>query len=148
MVKVYNDNEIFYGDVKDNKKVGRGELYLFNKEGLVHKIVGTWKDDKLYGWAYDFYEDKVDLSFYENGEKVSIIFRNENNKDLNGKFGKICFKNKKCYYIGDVLNGLPCGFGVMFYLDDKSEIVDYKFGSYLNGNLIRNINYDIDSLII
>ena len=92
MIKVYNDNEIFYGDIQEDKKTGRGELYLFNEEGLVHKIVGTWKDDKLYGWAYDFYEDRVDMSLYENGEKLSIIFRDEKNEELNAKFGKVCFK--------------------------------------------------------
>jgi len=148
MIKVYNDNEIFYGDIQEDKKTGRGELYLFNEEGLVHKIVGTWKDDKLYGWAYDFYEDRVDMSLYENGEKLSIIFRDEKNEELNAKFGKVCFKNKQCYYIGDLHDGLPCGFGVMFYLDDKGEILDYKFGSYLNGNLIRHISEDIDALIL
>lgn len=147
MIKIYDDCSVYYGNIIDGKRTGKGEQYCFADNNKIHKIMGIWENDFLNGWAYDFYEYKVNLVFYENGKQICVR-KLEEKLDINLQFAKVNFKNKNRYYIGDTLNGLPCGFGVMFYLNQNNQIIDKRFGAYLNGKLIKEINEDMQTLII
>lgn len=142
MIKVYEDGSVYVGELKDGKRHGKGELYLLTDLNSGHKFAGTWEDDQLNGWAYEYRDGRVDHAFWEKGKKLGMSAtsqRDDIGADFEEKFGKRVYKKRKAIYLGDLYNGEPCGFGMMFYFKN-GQIIDKQFGGYLNGYNFRNLD--------
>lgn len=107
------DGTIYEGDWKHNMKCGRGTLWKKRGKLIVKEYVGEWKNDKMDGEGF-FY--------FENGDTYHGNFQDGKQSGR----GKYLFVNGSKYE-GEYENGCKCGFGT--YYNENGDIYE---GYWLN----------------
>ena len=130
----YKDNSLYKGDIKDNKKEGKGEE--ISNEGI---YIGSFHNDKkngkgkfVYNLNGDVYEGDFKDDLFE-GEGHYIY--KESGQEYKGEYknglmhGKGLYEwSERQYYLGNFVNGIKEGNGEMHWADGRSYI-----GPFVNG---------------
>ena len=148
-IKNYLNNDTYEGELKNGLKEGYGKYFNYEKEIY---YIGQWKNDKKNGkgilyllnsqkkreiiYEGEFLDDKKEGKgkiFYKNGEYYigswvndirhgeGKLYFKDNTIKFDGKFEKDTFKegkfvcNDRIYYVGPFVNGLWSGKGKLFY---------------------------------
>ena len=145
--KIIYNNGIYIGQVKDNKKEGKG-LFIYNNNDLLIKYsLGYYLNDKKNGYFQEFnynsnliFEGNYINNFKEN---LGIFYNNNNNKII---FNGIYKYNKKNYGIifwdnnnnekwrGFFENDLMNDEGIFYYKYNNKQYeikIKYKNGKYI-----------------
>ena len=145
--KIIYNNGIYIGQVKDNKKEGKG-LFIYNDNNLLIKYsLGYYLNDKKNGYFQEFnynsnliFEGNYINNFKEN---LGIFYNNNNNKII---FNGIYKYNKKNYGIifwdnnnnekwrGFFENDLMNDEGIFYYKYNNKQYeikIKYKNGKYI-----------------
>ena len=145
----------YIGEMKNNKKEGRGILIYSNKNEKYIKYEGFWKQDKknnkgtmyykdgstyIGHWKNDMRDGKGEL-YYSTGEIYNGTFK-EDKKEGEGYFYS---KNYNSIFYGNYKNDVKDGKGITFYI--KNNKISNEF--WENGVIIKckiekrknNLNY-------
>ncbi|MBQ8615160.1 MAG: hypothetical protein IJ415_01165 [Clostridia bacterium] len=160
MIKVYDDGSIYIGEMANGKRHGKGELYCLDNMFSGYKLVGTWQDDQLQGWAFEYSHGKIEQGYWDKGKKSGSFLREKSDgtaSAIHYEYGKLVElldvysqdidfqekfgikKYKDAIYLGDLLDGQPYGYGMLYFIK-KQQIVSKQFGSYVIGHLIDAVD--------
>lgn len=121
---IYQDSSLYFGNFKNNKKEGYGELYFKNDDSYK----GEWKDDKFNGIGHYSYSDG---SYYKGTWENGLLS------------GMGTIENDSCNFTGEIKDGIISGYGEVIYVESGDKYEGYfeentKSGlgvySYNNGN--------------
>ena len=158
MIKVYKDNSIYVGEMNSQQRDGIGTLYLLDDFFAGYKVSSDWQDDKLNGYATistkTYTESGLFVNgiqtgcfsrIYNNGKCSSIRYNNgineseevfAHNDNTNRMFGCIQLSESQ-YYVGDIYNGNPFGYGMFYDIDVENNIVSKTFGKIYGRSLVQ-----------
>lgn len=160
MVTILDDGAVYVGEMSSGQRNGNGTLYLLNDIALGYKVSGNWQNGKLNGYAkitnnnyteHGVFVDNVKTGFfireYPDGRQCSLQYENGINvyshtycRDAFRKdktFGYLRLSESQ-YYLGDLYNGKPFGYGMLYTTNFEKLIVEKTFCE-IYGNKIANV---------
>ena len=167
MIKVFDDGSVYIGEMLSNQRNGQGSLYMLDDFALGCKIEGIWQDDKLNGYAKildnsceeegefvngvktgdflrHYYNGEHSVISYKNGVIVSTNVYLKGRPNRNKTFGCIKLNNDK-YYLGDLFNGKPFGFGMIYMLNEQMQIAHKVFCEIYGKKVVNQSNIDAEN---
>ncbi len=159
MIKVYDDNSVYVGEMISGERTGWGNLYILDDFFAGYKIVGHWFNDKLNGRAQIIGRTYTEEGCFSNGEPDGTFLRNY--KD--GRLSVVSYKDGKNvsedvysrdgrlqmetfgfvklsegeYYLGDVCSGYASGYGMIYNVDKNQNITGKTFGEIYGNSLVQ-----------
>lgn len=167
MLQVNDNGSVYVGEMAFGQRNGKGTMYILDDFLAGYKVRGHWQNNKLHGWAeittktytekgnfnngiqtgsfLRYYNDgRCSAVDYINGVNISEETYSNSNKKLNHDFGCIKLSEDK-YYLGDICDNLPFGYGVIYNLDDKKKITCTTFCETYGHSLVRSIKLDTEA---
>lgn len=161
MIKVYEDNSIYVGEMVSNQRCGKGTLYFLEDIFCGCKVSGNWQNDKLHGWVeittkqyaekgvfdngvktgsfHRYYKDgRCSDVKYDNGKNILEVIYSRGNKKPYNNFGNINL-TEDTYYLGDIFDGLPFGYGMIYNLDAEKKIIKRTFCEIYGHQIVQCI---------
>lgn len=164
MLKIYDDGSIYIGEMKLGQRNGKGSLYFLGDFFEGYKISGNWENDKLEGWAQvntkaymeeGCFESGIKqgafFRYYTNGRYSAVTYRDGENlsEEIYSTDGRIqsndfgCIKiSDYAYYVGDICNNRPLGFGMIYNVNKRKQITSKSFCEIYGQNLVQYIDLD------
>ncbi len=159
MIKVYEDNSVYVGEMVSGQRFGWGNLYILDDFFSGYKIAGHWFNDKLNGWAQiigktyteegwfnkgvpngvffrNYNDGRCSHVIYQNGKNVSEEVYSRNGKLQNQTFGFVKLSDGE-YYLGDVFCGFASGYGMVYDVDENKNITGKTFGEIYGHSLVQ-----------
>ena len=167
MIKVYEDNSVYVGEIVSGQRSGWGNLYVLNDFFSGYKIIGHWFNDKLNGRAQmigrnyteegcfcngvpngvflrNYNDGRLSVVSYQNGKNVSEEVYSRDGRLQDKKFGVVKLSEDK-YFLGDTLTGFACGYGMIYDVDDNKNITGKTFAQISVNKLVQCIELDKQS---
>ena len=163
MIKVYKDNSVYVGEMVSEQRSGNGTLYILDDFFAGYKISGDWQDDKLNGWSKTTTKTYTEAGKFDDGVQTGSFFRIYNDgrhsaisyskgKNVSEDVYAYCRKRKEefgCvklsedeYYLGDIYNNEPFGYGMIYKIDDKKNITGQIFCEIYGSNISKRVELD------
>ena len=137
------NNEIYLGELKNDKKDGRGIIfYKKNDSNDRKKYIGDFKNDQKEGKGIIYWNDGEifegnfksniregkGIDYFSNGDRYEGDYKDDKKEEKG-----IYYYNNGDRYDGDWKNNLREGSGIFYFINGDKEI-----GHYMNGNKIGN----------
>ncbi|MBE7075282.1 MAG: hypothetical protein E7376_04820 [Clostridiales bacterium] len=164
MLKVYDNGSVYVGEMTSGKRMGKGTLYILDDFFAGYKVSGNWQNDKLHGWVEITTKTYNEKGIFNNGVKTGSFLRyykdgrcsavnyndgvniseetySNGHKKPHNDFGCIKLSEDE-YYVGDIWDGLPCGYGMIYNLDNKKKITGKMFCKIYGHSLVEWVELD------
>ena len=167
-IKIFDDNSVYIGEMRNGKRNGKGTQYFLNDYFSGYKISGNWLTDKLDGYCYTTTRSYLEQGRYDKGVKNGMFYRDykdgrhsevtyKNNVNINEEvvshdstrfnqnFGCVKLPQSK-FYLGDMLDGYPFGFGIIITVDENNRIIDKQFCEIYELEVVRSISLNSNNI--
>ena len=167
MVQVYDNGSIYVGEMNAGQRNGKGAVYVLDDFFAGYKLSGNWQNDKLHGWGQLDTRTYVEVGAFDNGVKTGTFFRyysdgtrsavdydngkqvseekySKRKKNLQTDFACIQLSESE-YFLGDVWNSIPFGYGMVYNVDNQNNIVGKLFCQIYGQNITQFIQLDENS---
>lgn len=151
------------GDMVSGQMNGEGTLYLLDDFFAGYKVDGCWQDGVISGVGRITTKTYTEVGNYIYGKKMGTFIRNyidgscsivKYNDDVNlseefyvkhknkqsATFGSVKL-SKSLYYLGDIFNGIPLGYGMVYNVDNENKFVGKTFGEICDRKFLPMVDF-------